>query len=107
MRRYIVTILSGTHQLTYGRLLSGRTGRRLTSTIVPLQPQPGDNIPRVKNYINGQFEDSVSDRWIPLRNPATQGDTHDYSVFLMSQYNYFLSSFVQQLNNSKPSLYVL
>ena len=73
MRRYIVTILSGTHQLAFGRLLGGRAVRRLTSTAVPIQPQPGDNIPRVKNYINGQFEDSACDRWIALRNPATQG----------------------------------
>ena len=75
MRRYIVTILSGTHQLAFGRILGGRTIRRLTSMSAAIQPQPGDNIPRVKNYINGQFEDSACDRWIPLRNPATQGKT--------------------------------
>ena len=85
MRRYIVTILSGTHQLAFGRILGGRTVRRLTSTTVPIQPQPDDNIPRVKNYINGQFEDSACDRWIPLRNPATQGK-NQFRHFVSQKY---------------------
>ena len=87
MRRYIVTILGGTHQLAYGRILGGRTVRRLASSVVSLQPQPGDNIPRVKNYINGQFEDSACDRWILLRNPATQGENQYGEEYSQSFYN--------------------
>lgn len=29
------------------------------------------DIPRVKNFINGKFQDSKTDRWIDLTNPAT------------------------------------
>lgn len=29
-------------------------------------------VPRVKNFINGVFEESKTDKWIELRNPATQ-----------------------------------
>ena len=30
------------------------------------------NIPTVKNFINGVFEDSKTDKWIDVLNPATQ-----------------------------------
>lgn len=30
------------------------------------------NVPKVKNFINGKFEDSKTTTWIPLYNPATQ-----------------------------------
>ena len=30
------------------------------------------SIPKVKNFINGIFEDSKASKWIPVINPATQ-----------------------------------
>lgn len=42
-------------------LRSLRVSHRLMST----------NVPKVQNFINGVFEDSKTDKWIELKNPAT------------------------------------
>ncbi|KAL0092345.1 methylmalonate-semialdehyde dehydrogenase, partial [Phycomyces blakesleeanus] len=48
--------------------------RRAFSTNFPVLQQLTGNgsIPTVKNFINGEFVESKTDKWIELRNPATQ-----------------------------------
>jgi malonate-semialdehyde dehydrogenase (acetylating)/methylmalonate-semialdehyde dehydrogenase len=49
--------------------------RRLTKFISPnviSAAFSSEVVPKVKNFINGQFVDSKTTDWIPLLNPATQ-----------------------------------
>lgn len=49
--------------------------RRLTNFLTPNMLSAAfssEVVPKVKNFINGQFVDSKTTEWIPLQNPATQ-----------------------------------
>ena len=43
---------------------------RSISKCAAMSTQKDTNIPRVQNFINGQFVDSVTTKWIPLYNPG-------------------------------------
>ncbi|XP_048579592.1 methylmalonate-semialdehyde dehydrogenase [acylating], mitochondrial isoform X2 [Nematostella vectensis] len=54
---------------TLGRLLA--LGQRASPSRVPYKRYSSDGIPTTKMFINGQFSDSKSSKWIDLHNPAT------------------------------------
>ena len=43
---------------------------RSISKCAAMSTQKDANIPRVQNFINGQFVESVTTKWIPLYNPG-------------------------------------